>query len=134
LAKIELRSVKQVRAGQSFTLTLVNVGSQAFRFDHPGASNGCGAFRWTVSAANDRGQSFFDGSDRRGQMCTMAIVPPRTIVIGPGEAVDITVGRLFREGPMRDDAGSVELPAGEYSFSVMGAGLVLSTAVTITKV
>lgn len=133
-AKIELRGVKQVRAGQSVTLTLVNVGGEAFTFNHPGASNGCGAFHWQVSAANDRGESFFDGSDRPGQMCTMAIVPPRTITIGPGERVDISVGRMFPSSAFMTDGHAVELPPGEYSFSVLGAGLSVSTSVTITKV
>lgn len=135
-AKVELRaSASSVAAGGSIELTLVNVGERPFVFEHPGASNGCGAFRWALSARSKGGEGFVDRS-LHGHGCTMAIVPPRRIEIAPGASVPITLDTS--RGFYPDDAGASltgdakPLPPGEYVVTVSGAELALSTSLTIT--
>jgi len=104
-------------------------------FEHPGASNGCGAFRWALSARSASGEGFVDRS-LRGHGCTMAIVPPRRIEIAPGASLLITLDTS--RGFYRDEAGgsltgdASPLQPGEYVVTVGGAELALSTSLTIT--
>ena len=138
--KLELRvGAPTVAAGQRVPLSITNVGGTAFRFDHPGGSNGCHAFRWAVSTTNARGEHFVDGAQAPGRLCTMAIVEPHTVVIQPGETVsiaDFDTGRGFvseadtRLSPSTNLIGPTPLPPGDYDVVVFGGDVSMTATRT----
>lgn len=141
-AQLELQPrASSVAAGQRLTLTIFNVSTRQFRFDHPGGSSGCEVASWTISARASQGQRFFDASQAPGRLCTAVMTPPTSVVIEPGAKLEIEIDtergfvseRTMGLSPSVELIGPTRLPPGEYEVSVTGGDVTVSTRVTVTK-
>ena len=125
-----------VKLGQTAWLLLKNTGTKTWRYYFRGGSNGCvlPIFRISVTAPNGKHYStFYDGP---GRMCTMAIVPPRWIVLKPGQQMRFALRTnqyLYAFRPFRRGATRFTMTPGTYRVHLRGGLISLSTRVTVVK-
>lgn len=92
ISELELRSASEtVTLGEVAVFEIVNTSARAFRFHHPGGSNGCAAFRWSMQLIAADGTTYADDWSGPGKACTAVMIPPREIVIAPGEVVSVEI-------------------------------------------
>lgn len=113
-------------AGEELPIELANVDDHDHVFFVPGASNGCGAFRFDVSF---RSASGVFREDRSMEGCGQGLVPARWLRVPKGESVKWTQPTdVPMEGPgipkgsglLGHGAG---LRPGKYVLAVRGAGI-----------
>ncbi len=138
-AKLQLRlAAATVVNGGKVELFAENVGATDFVFHHPGASNGCGRFRWIIDLVHDGGVHYSNDHSGPGMACTMAIIPPSDITVPAGGNAKLVIdtGRDWYvvnvkggRPTMRPAAARLEI--GNYRVIVRGVGVPLTTTLTV---
>lgn len=138
-AKIELRLPDSVVIGDAIPIELVNVDDHDLMYWHPGATNGCGSFRWETDILDAHQSRYSKDSREQPRFCAAVMIPPRWITIHKGEKISYTISTqdhyyVFPFGAMpgvTKAQGPVPLKPGVYTIQVQGAGLSLSGQVKI---
>lgn len=130
----------EVVLGETAQVALTNPGKTKWVLHHPGGSNGCAGFDWglTVIAKGERLSPYYPPGP--GRACTMALVPPRDVVVAPGEVVPLPVStRGVLYGAPQATRGSVGFGAREIPWSAgtyrleLAPGVVAELVVTAAK-
>lgn len=120
------------QAGDVIAVQLMNDGDADFVYHFPGASNGCGRFRWEATLVHEDGTALSARPWRRDELCTMAIIPPYDIVIKPGEAHELSVdtgATWWGSGALTAIEQQPQVPKpGAYTLRVRGASQLLGAA------
>jgi len=106
-------SPTQVKAGNVVTLTVYNRGNKELRYMHPGGSNGCAAFSWQVFLETKESVFYSQTPPRNRRVCTMAIVPPRQIVIpagGAGGTITLRTGGAWYADDSHASSAAANMP------------------------
>ena len=111
-----------VAAGERAEITIRNTGSQTWRYRHPGGSNGCAAFGWSIRIESASGTTY-SPRPPGPRICTTVLVPPQSIEVEPGGvAGTVTIDTAIRwfdantlAKPGGDPPPGVNLPVGTYT-------------------
>ena len=137
-AALQLRlAAPAVDRGQSVALFVDNTGASDFVFHHPGASNGCGRFRWVIDLVHEGGVHYSNDYSGPDMVCTMAIVPPSDITVAVSKPAELRIDTSARwyvtnaKGGIAGQAVTAPLQPGNYRVVVRGVGVPLQTALTV---
>lgn len=122
-----------VTVGDPIPIELANVDDHDHAFFHPGASNGCGAFRFRVSFAS---KALVYREDELGMGCGQGLVPARWIVIKKGESLrfEQATDMPVITGPDNKGvaASTKHLAPGAYVLRVVGADIDVKAPIALT--
>ncbi len=119
-----------ISLGKSIFVLIKNTGKKTYRYSFKGGSNGCVLPIYRMTLIHQSGQRFVATHPRIGRKCTMALVPPRKIVLRTGQSLKLKLdtGRYWYipAKSLRARAKPSALPVGSYRLHVRGGGLRLS--------
>ncbi len=126
---------------QTATIVLRNMGPKEYRYYFEGGSNGCALPIYDIMVHTADGRTLTDRYDGPGRGCTMAIVPPRWVILKPGETMRFQLntaqyfyewGSFFRDPSNRRPKTHL-LPVGTHTVTVSGGGISVSAKLIVTK-
>jgi hypothetical protein len=128
-------SADQISSGDTVEVIIENSdAANDFVYRYPGASSGCGAFKWTVHVSRD-GESHYTNTMPQGPetLCTAEMIPPRDIVVPAGGQHKFTLNTqslFFVKGPAGTFT-SEKLAPGTYTVTTFSLGVPLKANLVV---